>query len=342
MNRLSQVSRWVLLIASILSCALAGAWPAVAQDSRVVQVWPDQGVGLVAGRLDGRSAHTDLGVLPFGTYQADDGAVQGRSYLHFPLDVFPPGTDIQRVTLYVYVDGAAGTGDGTFGAYRVTESWQPGDAWSPDPATWPSLLATPIAVAEASLADLTGDLPQPTPGGGTSSLPMPTPTSQFTPTPTPSTSVLPTPGESTVATPTPTATAEPAATSAPGATDYDQMVPLEQANGTWLTWDVTMLVQGWLEGDVADRGLALASAPEPGAGALLVARWADTEDILMQPYLIAEFDVRPVTPTPAPVLPVAGGGRADVFGWVLAGGALLLLVGLLVRQASSSREEQIG
>jgi len=95
-----------------------------------------------------------------------------------------------------------------------------------------------------------------------------------------------------------------------------------------------------LAGEVSDDGLALAPAPDPNAdpetaGDLLVARWLAADDPATRPYLIAEFRVHPVTPTPTstpvPVLPSAGGS----VGWGAVGllliGAALLILGLMVR-----------
>jgi hypothetical protein len=103
--------------------------------------------------------------------------------------------------------------------------------------------------------------------------------------------------------------------------------------GTWLTWDVTALMRAWMAGEVPDDGLALASAPDPDAdpetaGNLLVAHWLAADDLETSPYMIVDFEIRPVTPTPttAPILPPAGNyaGRG-VVGLLLAGAALLVL-----------------
>ena len=117
------------------------------------------------------------------------------------------------------------------------------------------------------------------------------------------------------------------------------VVVLEQVEGTWLEWDVTALMRAWLTGEVDDYGLALASAPSPDAdpevaGNLLLARLLTADDPETRPYLIADIEVHPVTPTPtpAPVLPYAGGSA----GWSTAGfllvGAALLALGLIVRR----------
>ncbi|OQY24405.1 MAG: hypothetical protein B6I35_01660 [Anaerolineaceae bacterium 4572_32.2] len=107
--------------------------------------------------------------------------------------------------------------------------------------------------------------------------------------------------------------------------------------GTWLTWDVTALARAWLSGEAADQGIALASAPDPDAdpdeaGDLLVARWLAIDDPETLPYLIVEIKVYPVTPTPVPVLPPAGGvARWRSAGLLLIGAALLAL-GLIARR----------
>ena len=114
---------------------------------------------------------------------------------------------------------------------------------------------------------------------------------------------------------------------------------LQQGAGTWLTWDVTALMRAWQAGEATNHGLALAPAPDPDAdpettGDLLVAHWLPADDPSTRPYLIVEFEVHPVTPTPTPVpiLPPAGG----TVGWWGAGlllvGVVLLALGLAVRR----------
>jgi len=101
-------------------------------------------------------------------------------------------------------------------------------------------------------------------------------------------------------------------------------------------------MRAWLAGEVPDDGLALAPAPDPDAdpettASLLVARWLAADDPGTKPYLIAEFEVHPVTPTPTPVpiLPPAG-NPAGCAGWRVVGlllvGAALLTLGLIVRR----------
>ena len=113
-------------------------------------------------------------------------------------------------------------------------------------------------------------------------------------------------------------------------------------------------MRAWLEGEVPNDGLALASAPDPIVDTevmedLLVVRWLATADPDTRPHIIAEFEVRPVTPTPppsplatpmpVPVLPPAGspvGGRAV---GLLFAGLVSLIWGLISWEKSSSRSE---
>jgi hypothetical protein len=122
--------------------------------------------------------------------------------------------------------------------------------------------------------------------------------------------------------------------------------------GTWITWDVTVLMRAWLEGEVPNDGLTLASAPDPVANAemmddLLVARWLATADPNTRPHIIAEFDVHPVTPTPPPsplatptsepmpVLPPAGSSTGGWTVGLLFAGVVLLISGLIGWKKSS-------
>ena len=79
-----------------------------------------------------------------------------------------------------------------------------------------------------------------------------------------------------------------------------------------------MGLRAWLSGGAANYGLAIASAPRPDAdlevtGDLLLARWASAFDPETAPYIVVEYRVLPVTPTPTvtppPLLPPAG--RSD-------------------------------
>jgi hypothetical protein len=323
-----------------LNLNLSGpAWPVEAQDFRVMQVWPDHSVGITSGLLEGSTAPTATQVLPFGVYRTAEGdVVRGRTYLHFPLDVFPPGTEIVRATLYVYVDSGSDAGEATLGVYRALEPWGEVD-WGSDPATWPALLSSPVAVTTARFDVMTPTLPvsvvvsTATPTSTLAPTATPTPGAALTPTLTPT--PTPAPISTPLAWPSPTPTLSPALTV--------PVVLLRQVTGTWLTWDVTVLVRAWLADEAPDDGLALAPAPgldvaPDAAGGLLLARWLTAADADTKPYFIAEFEVHPVTPTPvptptpptsplstpastpAPILPPAG----SPVGWGAAG--LLLVV----------------
>jgi hypothetical protein len=158
-----------------------------------------------------------------------------------------------------------------------------------------------------------------------------------TPTPT----VTPTPEA------TPTAPISPLPTPTPSPPSGVLPVGLQRGEGTWLTWNVTALMRAWFAREVPNHGLALASAPNPDAdleeaGDLLVARWFAAADPNTRPYLIVEFDVLPVTPTPTftpvptatpiAILPPAGG----TVGWGAVGllfiGAAFLALGLMTRR----------
>lgn len=319
---------------------------------REMQVWPDLSVGVLSARLAGVASYADTDVLPAGVFQSAAGdVVRGRTYLLFPLDVFPPGTDVLRATLYMHVDSASGDGAATLGMYRVREAWQAGN-WSPDPACWPALIEVPIATAEVGpgLLALTGMLspalttanatPTPAEPSATPLPPTPTPTLSPTPasTPTPTLAASATPPGSPLATPTPS----PAPSPTPFPSPSGPPVALTQAGQTWLTWDVTALLRAWLTEEVPNYGLALAAAPRPDAGPdaagdLLLARLRTVDDRETAPYIIVQLQVLPVTPTPTPtpavpLLPPAGGGGGLV-AWgaaaVLVAGALLLGAGLL-------------
>ena len=362
---------FLLGLAGVLLCLVGPMLPAGAQDSRVLQVWPDRSIGVTSGLLEGPTVYTPTQVLPFGVYSTSAGdVVRARTYLHFPLDVFPPGTEILRAVLYVYVDSRSGTDEATLGVYRVVEPWEEED-WGADPGAWPVLLTSPVAVTTSRFDVLTQTLPVPTP--------VPTATPTFTPTPTltatqvsmrfsrpaghgliqaTSTSpasplYTPTPPTSPLPTSTPMSTLPSTPVSTPGPTPPPPpaplptptsslsptapVVPLGRVAGTWLTWDVTALMRAWLAREVSDDGLALAPAPEPDAdpetaGNLLVARWLAADAPDTRPYLIADFKVHPVTPTPTStpvqVLPPAG----SPVGWEVAGllllGVVFLILGL--------------
>ena len=311
---------------------------------RIIQLWPDGATGVTSDLVEGMPACADPQMLPFGVHRTGAGdVVRAHTYLHFPLDVFPPGTEILRATLYVHVDGASNVEEATFGAYRVLEPWDERD-WSNDPATWPALLTTPIADTWARFDVVTPTrwLSTPTPTPPPTLVPTltltptatPTPTTTFTPTATPTTTLTPTATPTTTLTP-PTS---PLPTPTPFVSPTVPVMALQQTAGTWLMWDITALMRAWQAREVPNDGLALAPAPDPDAdpeivGDLLVARWLSVDDPVTRPYLIVEFEVHPVTPTPTatpvPVLPPAGGP----VGWWSTGllliGAALLILGLV-------------
>jgi hypothetical protein len=335
------------------------ATPAI--QSRVLQLWPDRSVGVASGLLEGAASYADTQVFPFGTFSLSPGeAVQARTYLHFPINALPLGTEVKRATLYVYVDSISGSGEATFGVYRVLAPWSE-TGWGGTPATWPSLLSSPIAITEVGFEEeavlpaapsvpklasvMVQDSPLQTPTEPSSVLPtatLPTasatPTSTSTPTRTPGSTGTPAPGSTS----TPTTSAPSPTSPASGGS-----VELEPIEGRWLMWDVTALLRAWLAEEVVDHGLALAAAfdsagPE-SAGNLLLARQLTVDDPNTMPYIVADILIHPVTPTPTPtsipILPIAGrsGGWGGTL--VLLAGAVLLLLGLVlaVRRARLDR-----
>lgn len=311
--------------------------------SRVMQVWPDRSIGIISGLLEDSTTHADNREFAFGVSEQPGEIVRARTYLHFPLGVFPPGTDVLSAKLYVYVDSSSGAGEATVGAYRVMAPWGE-TGWSDSPTTWPTLLDSPIAVAGIYFAETLSALLPP------STLAVPMPPKLAGPrlpvlantaigrrAPAPLDSPLSTPSS-----PLPTPTRTPTPSPQPGATPSGSapIVMLEQVQGTWFVWDVTALVRAWLAGEVPDYGLALAPAPDPDAGPeaagdLILARWLSADDPTTRPYLIADVDIYPVTPTPtpAPILPVAGASSdRAALGFILLAGAALLAMGLAIRR----------
>jgi hypothetical protein len=325
------------------------AAPTATPETRVLQAWPDRSVGVASGSLESPAADSDARMLAFGVWRASAGdVVRARTYLDLPLDVFPPGTEVLRATLYVYVDNSTGAGEGTFGVYRVLDPWQE-DGWDDDEATWPTLSTSPIAVIKARFGTPTPTLPTPTPTPTSATTSRSAKVSHLaladsnTPTATSPASPLdtPTPPTSTPRTPTPSSPTP--RTPTPSAPSSASEVVLGQVTETWLTWDVTALLRAWLAGEVPDYGLTLASAPHADAGPetagdLIVAHWLTAEGVNTKPYIIAEFKVHPVTPTPTPVaiLPPAGSHPGwGAVGLLLAGAAMLVL-GLAVRRRRGS------
>lgn len=329
----------VLAVLGTLLCIGEAKPPAGAQGARSLQVWPEQSMGTVSGLLESSTRYDDAPVNPLGTYRSPSGdVVYARSYFQFPLDVFPPGTEIVRATLHVYVDTASEAGEMALGAYRVVEPWT-ATSLGGDPADWPALLDSPIAVTTARIEVLTPTITI-TPAALTATVaptapPTATPTPESRLTLTPPTSPLATPPTSPLPTPTPISTVTPTASAS--------TVQLTRAVETWITLDVTALMRAWLVGEVANDGLVVASVPVIGVspdmiGGVLVARWLNTQDTDTLPYIIAEYEVHPVTPTlpasplstppsePALVLPPAGSsGSWKGLGLVLIGASLLLL-----------------
>ncbi len=322
------------------------ATPAGVVYSRVLQIWPDHSRGVASMPLEGPAPQAIA--LPFGVYRTGTGEIaQARTYLHFPLDVFPPGSEVLRATLHVHVDSKAGEGKAMFGVYRPLEPWD-NRAWDNHVGNWPTLLTSPIALTTTFAFATTHSATARKPWLALSRTPYtsallsgyePAPGSaSATPPASPlDTSPLPTP---TLPSPTPTVSPTPSPQPAPEGTSA--VVALQQTAGTWLTWDVTALARAWLRGEVADTGLALAAAPTPDAepetaGNLLVARWPAADDPTTRPYLIAEIVVHPVTPTPrstpAVLLPRAGSTGMGQFSGVAmsVAGAILLALGLALR-----------
>jgi hypothetical protein len=329
--------------------------PVQAQGSHSLQVWPDRSIGVTSGLLEGSEAHASTQVLPLGAFRASgDEAVYARTYLHFPLDVFPPGTEILRATLYMVVDSSSGEGEATLGVYRSLEPWEEED-WSGDPTAWPDLLTSPIAATTARFEIMTPTLPVSVTAPLTvpTATPSPTATPGVTLTPTPGVTLTVTPGPSQALLPTPPTSPLPTVTPAPSlmSTDDVPVVPLGQVAATWLSWDVTVLMRAWLAGEIADDGLVLGLAPDPTiapeeVGGLLVARYLSAADFDTRPHLIAEFEVHPVPPTPTPptsplptptsapwpVLPPAGSSADWTASGLMLVGAVCVLLGLMRRK----------
>ena len=299
---------------------------ALAQEARILQIWPLRRAGTISGRL-AEASGVPPEALFFGIASSESGGpMRGRTYMYFPTDVFPPGTEIVEATLYVFVDSGSGSGVASAGVYRVLSTWstvQPTDGGQ----DWPSLLSSPVDVTTLDLR-ATGPTSTPSPVDGS---PTAEPTATVWPTPvatqTPSSPLATaTPSESPLPTPVPTVTPS-------SSEEGDAELMLGTAVGSWVEWDVTALMTAWLNGDVPNYGLAIAAAPRPDAGVdeagdLIAARWTRVQDSTTRPYIIAQIRVHPVTPTPpafaSPLMPPAGHSSA-VVGWTSAG---ILLVGM--------------
>jgi len=307
--------------------------------SRTMQIWPERRIGVASGLREGATLYADAEVLPFGTFSLSPGeTVEARTYLDFPIGVFPLGTDVKRATLYVYVDGVSGTGEGILGVHRVLQPWDE-TGWSGVPAAWPAFLASPVAVAEFNLDVEHVMLPGVRSSPGLACVvpdsPLPTPTFPSSGLPTPTATAVPTtkPTATLAATQTPVPTKSPTLpTSTPVLSPAASTFALDEMAGRWITWDITALVRAWLADQVDDYGLALALAPDSdggteSVGGVLLARWLAIDDPDTVPYLIADVDIYPVTPTPtpAPLLPVAGNSAG--WGW---GGAVVSLLGAVL------------
>jgi hypothetical protein len=296
--------------------------------------------------MEGVQGYADRQVHPFGVIEtADGGVVRARTYLEFPVNVLPLGTEIVQATLYAYVDSISNAGQGTFAVYRVVESWDE-QGWTGDVDGWAALLDSPIASVDAIFDVMTSTLQQPTASPTASPTSSPTVAGQGTPTATttPMTAtptLASSPLETPTVSPSPTASATPEPTVAP--LDVENAVAMTHTVGGWVSWDVTVLMRAWLEAEIDNQGLAIASGPGPDvmpdrAGQLLVARRIHIDDQETAPYIIAKIDVYPVTPTPtAPVSPLlppagrttAGGGPLVPTLLSLLGGAMFLVGAVL-------------
>jgi len=335
----------ILAFCGGLLCILSPERDVAAQTARTFQVWPERSIGVVSGRLEGSVSDADTSVFPIGIVAASSGGVvRGRTYLLFPMDVLPPGTDILQATLHFQVDSVSNPGHASAGVYRVLEPWGE-TGWSVDPVTWPALLTVPQDVISLEFGVVeSAHWQSPLAAGTAPASPLPTLTRQPALTPTPLSSYTPAPFVSPVATPTRTPTATPP--SSPLPTLYSipaSSIWLVAIEADWFTWDVTALMRSWLSGEVANYGLAIGAAPSPGAGIeeagnLLAVRYVTATDAETRPYVIVQAEVRAVTLTPngSSVLPSAGLGESrtefGVVGVILLGVALVL-VGVVLSRA---------
>jgi len=354
------MKRYLLLLAGLLLVVVAlqpGPEPAIsAQEARLWQVWPDRVADAASGRLEFEAEPPDGQPFAFGVARGEEGeTVRGRTYMDFELDTFPPGTDVLRAMLYVYVDSASSRDEGRFGAYRVVEPWEEA-ALGGEPATWVEILSSPVAVTTARFQAAEAQAGKPALLSWRFQSPLPTsPVATGTPEPTststPEASATPTVTSTSGPSPTPTSTAEPTTaepTPTPTPTSaITAVVSMDEVPGREVVWDVTALVRAWISDEVPNYGVALAPAPEPSsgpgtAGDLMLARWHTADEADTRPYLIVNAVVRPVTPTPTqvPILPGSGdeGLGPQRLGFTLAGIALVVWGGLLclwIRRSST-------
>jgi hypothetical protein len=348
------VSRLKWLVAGSLLLLVGGLPPSRAATSiftvetakpRIIQIWPEVTRAVASGSvLAAAGAHDDDELFAFGAHAREvDDPLTARVYLHFPLDVFQPGTRVRRAQLFVHADYASGSGPASIGVFRVLDPWTAGEEWGAEPEAWPALLQRPIAVLKdevsvsANVLDETARAAASSPHMLAAYIAGPqSPVAQDeSPVATPNQSPLPT-GTAAAVAPTPAV-----ATATPAEQDLEAPVILAEMPTRLLRWDVTALVRGWIAGEAADRGLCLASMidadEEYDDGSTLIMAWRGGQDsAARRPYLVAEFDVVTVTPALAEreVLPVAGkrlGDRSWIGGLVLTVCGVVLLASCLVR-----------
>jgi hypothetical protein len=299
------------------------------QDLRVFQIWPDRILDVASGRVVTPALPSGQTVM-FGVTEVDGGGVvQARTYFHFPMSVFPPGTDILQATLHVYADSATSEGKGMFGLYRAVADWTEQDGGA-DPQDWPALLPAAISLAEASfdslLPDVQSHIRDPFSGGmrGVGVVDGGLSRSRAR-------------GVMLLQPQEPTATPPPSPIR-PGTAP----ITLSEVAGIWVTWDATALLRAWYREEIPNQGLAVAPGPVADAdpqqgGNVLAARWLTAGERRTEPHLVVHVEVRPVTPTPSPIfcLPDAGPPVASA-GWPallpLLAGVVLLLLGLTARR----------
>lgn len=138
--------RWLLVILLVVGL-VAAAFSAAAQSPGAV---PDRSVGVLS-EDPGYGERWSTTIFPFGNYT---GTVSGkaifcRTYLHFPIKVYP-GAQVLTATLSVYVDDFwPGPGSASIAVYPVLVDWTvEGVNWY-DMGAWPSLGA-PAAITRVT------------------------------------------------------------------------------------------------------------------------------------------------------------------------------------------------